>query len=164
MSGKFLPSLTAAKRAVLSALAVVAVNGTVPATAQDTPAERVVMRYRASTGCQTEVIVNGRLFSMTADSGATGEAALVFGRNHARALGFDPHALQYRVSYTSANGDGWSARVILRSVRLQSFVMYDVPADITEADQSDPPTLGAAILHKLHFEMGDGYCRLTLPE
>ena len=135
------------------------------ASSADPPASAQVITARLSSrGCLTDLVVNGHSFSALLDSGAVGGAALVFGRNHARALGFDPNALRYRYEYSSANGDGWSADVVVHSVRLQSFVMYDVPVEITKADQ-DAPLLGAKLLSRFHFQVSDGgYCRLTLPD
>jgi clan AA aspartic protease (TIGR02281 family) len=110
--------------------------------------------------CHADVRANEHVFSMLLDTGAVGSTPLVFGRNHARDLGFDPAKLSYSYSYSSANGEGHYAKVRLRSLRLQSFVMHDVAAQITEATQSDP-LLGAEILHKLNFQLKNGNCILA---
>jgi clan AA aspartic protease (TIGR02281 family) len=122
---------------------------------------QVVIPVGSSNECQSDLRANNHQFRVLLDSGATGH--LTFGRNHARDLGFEPERLSYSHTYTSANGDGRYASIRLREVRLSSFVMRDVPAEITDAPQSEP-LLGLEILHTLNFHLTDGYCLLTLPD
>jgi clan AA aspartic protease (TIGR02281 family) len=125
--------------------------------------KQVVIRADASGACRTSLTVNGHAFPVEAllDSGAIGHA-LIFGSNHADALGFDTGSLSYSHTYGSANGEGHYASVTLREVRLSSFIMRNVPAEITEASQ-DEPLLGAEVLHRLNFTTSNGYCLLSMP-
>src|SRR5215472_15517069 len=69
--------------------------------------------------CETEITANGRSFHVLLDSGASGH--LTFGRNHAKALGYDVDKLSFNDgSYESANGTGHYAKVTLREVRIGS--------------------------------------------
>lgn len=127
------------------------------------PAQQIVIPAGDGDECRTDLTANGHVFhDVLLDSGATGSRPLVFGRNHARALGFEPRKLDYRYTYSSANGDGYYAKVTVRSMRLQGFTMRNVPAQITEVDQSQP-LIGAGILHKLNFQLNDGNCVLSVP-
>jgi clan AA aspartic protease (TIGR02281 family) len=111
--------------------------------------------------CETDVIANGHSFPNTLlDSGASGH--LTFGRNHARALGFNPDSLAYTGSFESANGTGRYARITLREVRIGNWSLHDVPAEITQAEQSKP-LAGLELLHPLHYRLSDNYCYLSLP-
>jgi clan AA aspartic protease (TIGR02281 family) len=130
---------------------------------QQVNGRQIVIRAGFGNACHADLTVNDHAFSVLLDSGATGSTGLVFGKNHARALGYDPDKLSYSYTYGSANGDGKYASVTLRSVRLQSFVVRDVPAQITAVDQSEP-LFGAKFLHALQFQTKAGNCYLTVPE
>jgi clan AA aspartic protease (TIGR02281 family) len=109
--------------------------------------------------CYVAAHINGSLYgSLLLDSGASGH--LTFGRNHAAQLGFDPAKLAYSYRYGSANGIGHYASIRVREFRLESFVMHDVPAEITEASQQ-APLLGIDILRHLNLHLRDGKCELS---
>jgi clan AA aspartic protease (TIGR02281 family) len=110
-------------------------------------------------GCYVEARSNGQVFRMLLDTGASG--ALTFGRNHAEQLGLDPSKLNFDHGYRSANGEGHYASVRLREFQLDTFIMRNVEADITEAPQS-VPLLGVGLLHRLHLHLKDGNCILTV--
>ena len=65
----------------------------------------LVIATDAAHACRTEVTVRGHSFPALLDTGAVG-MGLVFGSNHATALGFAPRSLSYSHTYSSANGDG----------------------------------------------------------
>ena len=88
--------------------------------------------------------------------------ALTFGRNHAEQLGLEPSKLNFDHSYRSANGEGHYASIRLREFRLDTFILRNVEADITQAPQS-VPLLGVELLHRLHLHLKDGNCILTVP-
>jgi clan AA aspartic protease (TIGR02281 family) len=140
----------------LMAGVVISSHSAAPATNN----RQLVIPAGLSNECRTDARVNGHVFSMLLDTGATGR--MTFGRNHARDLGFDPARLAYSYTYGSANGDGHLARVRLREFRLASFVIHDVEAEITDAPQS-APLLGLDVLHRLSLQLKDGNCILTLP-
>src|SRR5690242_16414210 len=54
----------------------------------------LVIRADSHNACYTQVTIGGRAFPVLLDSGAA-VAGLVFGSNHAAALGFSPRALSY---------------------------------------------------------------------
>jgi clan AA aspartic protease (TIGR02281 family) len=120
---------------------------------------RIVVAGDAYGQCHVAAVINGLLFrSLLLDSGAAGH--LTFGRNHAAQLGFDPAKLTYDRRYGSANGVGHYASVRVREFRLDSFVLRDVPADITAAPQ-DEPLLGIDVLRRLNFRLKDGSCEIS---
>ena len=89
---------------------------------------------------------------------------MAFGRNHARALGFDPTKIVYDESYSSANGDGRQKSIRLAELRIDGVVVgRNISASILNATLSHP-LLGASALSKLgHLEYRNGTCTLTLP-
>jgi clan AA aspartic protease (TIGR02281 family) len=111
-------------------------------------------------GCYVEARSNGQLFRMLLDTGASG--MLTFGRNHAEQLGLEPLKLNFDHSYGSANGEGRYASIRLREFRLDTLIIRDVEADITQAPQS-VPLLGVELLHRLHLHLKDGNCIITVP-
>lgn len=132
-----------------------------PLVVEDSGGRRLVIPSDANGSCYVAARVNGALFDhMLIDTGASGR--LVFGRNHAARLGFDPATLAYSESYGSANGVGQEAIIRVREFRLGSFVLRDVPAAITAAPQ-DAPLLNVEILHRLDLRLSGGYCELRLP-
>ena len=48
----------------------------------------------------------------------------------------------------------------MREFRLDSFVLRNVPADITDAPQSEP-LLGIVILRRLNLRLRDGNCEIS---
>jgi clan AA aspartic protease (TIGR02281 family) len=123
---------------------------------------RLLIPADAHGSCYVSASVNGALFNhMLLDSGAAGDH-LVFGRNHAARLGFDPDTLSYDDTYGSANGTGHEAVVTLREFRIGSFVLHDVPAAITEKALF-APLVAVGILHRLGMRLIDGHCELRLP-
>jgi clan AA aspartic protease (TIGR02281 family) len=125
------------------------------------PAGRqVVIPVDGGHGCHTNLTVNGHVFRVLLDSGATG-MPVVFGSNQADDLGIEG-TLDYSHSYSSANGEGREAFTRLREITLSGWTMRDVPAVITKAPQ-DEGLLGAELLHRLNFAATDGYCTLTMP-
>jgi clan AA aspartic protease (TIGR02281 family) len=123
---------------------------------------RLLIPADAHGSCYVSASVNGALFNhMLLDSGAAGDH-LVFGRNHAARLGFDPDTLSYDDTYGSANGTGHEAVVTLREFRIGSFVLHDVPAAITEKALF-APLVSVGILHRLALRLIDGHCELRLP-
>ena len=127
---------------------------------QVTDGREIVALGSWGKGCYVEARSNGQIFPMLLDTGASG--TLTFGRNHAERLGFDPSKLDFDHSYRSANGEGYYATIRLREFRLDTFIMRDVEADITQAPQS-VPLLGVELLHRLHLHLKDGNCILTVP-
>jgi clan AA aspartic protease (TIGR02281 family) len=111
--------------------------------------------------CETDISANNHTFHALLDSGANGH--LTFGRNHAKALGFNPDSLSYSYTYGSANGTGHLAKVTLREVRIGNWSLRDVPAEITQAEQSEV-LVGLEILHPLNFRLSGGACHLQLPQ
>jgi len=111
-------------------------------------------------GCYVVANINGKVFRLLLDTGASG--TVTFGRNHAEQLGIESSGLNFDHSYTSANGEGHYAKIRLRELRLSSFTLRDVDADITQAPQS-VPLLGVELLHLLHLHLKDGNCILTVP-
>jgi clan AA aspartic protease (TIGR02281 family) len=122
----------------------------------------LVIPADASNACRADVTIGSHTFRVLLDSGAVG-AALVFGSNHAAALGFSPRALSYSQTYSSANGEGREAVVRLHDVRLHGWQLGGVTAVITRAPQ-DEGLFGAELLHRLKFRTGNGFCGLTMPE
>src|SRR5215467_3988470 len=59
--------------------------------------------------CRSEIRANGERVRAVFYSGST--SPLFFGRNHAKALGFDPEKLSFSGSYSAANGTGKYAAV-----------------------------------------------------
>ena len=96
----------------------------------------LVIRTDAWNACHTDVTIGGHTFPMLLDTGAA-VAGLVFGSNHAAALGFSPRALSYSQTYGSANGEGSGAVVRVHDVRLHGWQLGDVTAVITRAPQSE---------------------------
>jgi clan AA aspartic protease (TIGR02281 family) len=138
-------------------------GGAGPARIDPPPASgtdrRLVVPADAYGQCYVAARINGSLFgSLLLDSGASGH--LTFGRNHAAQLGFDPAKLAYSHTYGSANGIGHYASIRVREFRLESFVMRDVPAEITEASQQ-VPLLGIDILRHLNLHLRNGNCELS---
>jgi clan AA aspartic protease (TIGR02281 family) len=122
----------------------------------------LVIHADSNNACYTQVTIGGHAFRVLLDSGAA-VAGLVFGSNHAAALGFSPRALSYSQAYSSANGEGREAPVLLHDVRLNGWQLGDVPAVITRAAQ-DEGLFGAELLHQLEFRTTKGFCVLTMPE
>lgn len=139
----------------------VAAPAALPPAVESGGGRRLVIPGDGYGSCYVAARANGALFDhMLLDTGAAGR--IVFGRNHAAELGYDPAALTYSQVYGSANGYGREAVIRLREFRLGSFVMHDVPASITEAPQ-DAPLVGVEILHRLNLRLVGGNCELRLP-
>jgi clan AA aspartic protease (TIGR02281 family) len=125
------------------------------------PGHRLVVTGDAHGQCHVAAKINDTLFRhLLIDSGASGH--LIFGRNHAAELGFPSDRLSFTHNYGSANGVGHEALVRVREFRLDSFVLHDVPAEITDAPQSEP-LLGTEILHRLNLQLKNGNCELSWP-
>jgi clan AA aspartic protease (TIGR02281 family) len=123
----------------------------------------IVIPADAGNACHADLTVNKHVFRhMLLDTGATG-MPLVFGSNHAAALGFDQSSLAYSHIYTSANGQGREASVQLHDVSLNGWSLGGVAAVVTKATQDDG-LIGAELLHALNFRTVKGYCVLTMPE
>ena len=119
--------------------------------------QRLVIPSDARGHCYVAARVNGALFgSLMLDSGASGH--ITFGRNHATQLGFDPAKL------SSPQVLGQRCRPLRErpgtGISPRSSVMRDVPANITDAPQSQP-LIGTAVLHHLNFRLKDGNCELS---
>ena len=121
---------------------------------------RTVVRGDAFGECYVEGHLNGTRFRrLLLDSGAVG--TLVLGSNQAALIGFDPAHLSYTETYSSATGEGRETEVRIRELRLvDGFVMRDVPARITLAEQSEP-LIGIDILRRLNLRLKDGNCELS---
>jgi clan AA aspartic protease (TIGR02281 family) len=164
-----------AGRGVLVTLMVIAVTGGLllhdlgraaapvvePPTLTEGGGHRLTIPSDARGQCHVAALVNGALIEhLLLDSGAS--AHLTFGRNHAAQLGYDPANLSYSYTYSSANGVGHYASVRVREFRVASFVLRDVPADITDAPQ-DEPLIGIKILRALSLQLKNGNCELSVP-
>jgi len=162
---------SAVRRGILATLAGAVVTGGllvsqlggVPGPEIDPPTvsgavHRLVIPGDAYGQCRVAARVNGEVFRSLLDTGDSGH--LTFGRNHSARLGFDSAKLSFSHSYGSANGVGHYARVRVREFRLETFVLRDVPADITDAPQSEP-LLGIEILRRLNLKLKDGNCELS---
>lgn len=121
---------------------------------------QIVIPADSSNACHTELTSNGNTFKTMLDSGAVGQA-LVFGSNHAKALGLKG-PLSYDHRYGSANGDGYMAIVKLPEVQVFGWKIRDIPASITRAPMPEG-LLGAELLHKVNFTTAKGYCVVTAP-
>jgi clan AA aspartic protease (TIGR02281 family) len=124
---------------------------------------RVVIERDFSHQCYVEVeaaINTGGRFRMLVDTGAW---IVTFGPEHYRQLGGNPAALQFNRAITTANGAGRAADIRLRELRINDFVLRDVPAQVTENGVGSSPLLGASVLKLLRFEYTSDACVLILP-
>ena len=98
-------------------------------------------------------VVNGIDFRFVVDTGAT---SIVFGRADARRLGFDPDALHFDHTASTANGRVHYAPVRLRQVAIGPIVVSDVPAEISAGSMREP-LLGMEFLKRMStFEISNG--------
>ena len=113
--------------------------------------------------CYTEITIGNQKFPVLLDSGATGNVGLVFGSNHAAALGFSPRSLSFPLTYGSANGQGHATIVQVHDVRINGWPLGDVSTQITLAPQTEG-LFGAQLLHRLNFHTEKGLCILSMPD
>jgi aspartyl protease family protein len=68
----------------------------------------------------------------------------------ARRLGIDPAALNYTISYQTANGIVRGARVMLDEVKVGAISLRNVQASVTEGDGLGVSLLGMSFLGRLN--------------
>src|SRR5262249_20782344 len=97
--------------------------------------------------------VNGTALRFMVDTGATG---IVLTKAEARRLGFDPAALSYDRTVSTANGLTRAATISLRELTIGPITMTDVAATVNEGDLSSP-LLGMRFLERMSaVEIRDG--------
>jgi len=118
-------------------------------------ADAKTVRYFADDRGQFWVdgVANGIDFRFIVDTGAT---SIVFSRADARRLGFDPDALHFDRTASTANGRVHYAPIRLRQVAIGPIVVRDVPAEIN-AGSMQHPLLGMEFLKRMStFEISNG--------
>jgi len=95
-----------------------------------------------------EAVVNGVPISFLVDTGAS---EIVLGLDDARALGFEPQALDFSQRFQTANGVVRGAPVSLRELRVGQFSLYDLEASVNEAP------LGISLLGMSFLDRLAGY-------
>jgi aspartyl protease family protein len=97
--------------------------------------------------------VNGKAFRFMVDTGASG---IVFSRSDAQRLGFDPAALNYNRTVSTANGLTRAATISLRELTIGPIVVTDISALVNEGQLSEP-LLGMRFLERVgSIEIKDG--------
>lgn len=94
-----------------------------------------------------DALVNGTHIRFLVDTGAS-DVALT--QTDARRLGIDPAALNYTISYQTANGIVRGARVMLDEVKVGAISLRNVQASVTEGDGLGVSLLGMSFLGRLN--------------
>jgi len=101
--------------------------------------------------------INGRLFSMLVDTGAT---QMAMNQHHARRLGIDYSITGTPVRVSTASGEAYMYRVNLKTVRIGELQIRNVGALVMPGNYPDKVLLGMSFLKRVDIQNeGD---RLTL--
>jgi clan AA aspartic protease (TIGR02281 family) len=121
--------------------------------------QRLVVPADAANQCYVAGSANGTGERFLIDTGAW---IVSFPRSAVRGLGLDPSKLVYNQRITTANGVGKAANIRLRELRIGSWVLHDVPAQV-DYNGIDDPLIGASVLKLAHLQFTKSACILTLP-
>lgn len=97
--------------------------------------------------------VNGVPIKFMVDTGAS---RVVLSPRDAKRLGFHPEDLSFNIQSSTANGTVWSASVTLASVTVQTQVLENIQASVSQSDL-DISLLGMSYLDRLKgYRVGRG--------
>lgn len=107
--------------------------------------------FRSSNGhFHVEAIVNGHPVRFLVDTGASD---IVIAPHVAKTLGFPRNRLNFSIPYSTANGQGRGAPVVLDSFQVGEFTLNNLPASINQASMQNS-LLGMRFFNKLQgFEI-----------
>ena len=120
--------------------------------------QRLVIPADGDNQCYVTASANGASFKFLIDTGAW---IVSFPRSALKGLGIDGSKLVYNQLTSTANGIGKSANIQLHELRIGSWVLHDVPAQVDY--NLDAPLLGASLLKLAHLQFTKNACILTLP-
>lgn len=124
----------------------------------DTPPLRLMAMTELEAGSGghfvTKADINGQEIVVLVDTGAT---AVALSYEDAEAAGLKPHALDYTVKVSTANGEGRAARVKLRYVMIDNVKVRDVEGLVLQEGAMNGTLLGMSFLSRLKsFTVSDG--------
>lgn len=103
---------------------------------------------------RADVEIEGRRVPMLVDTGAT---LIALTAEDARAIGVNTFPADYTANVSTANGVARAAPTMLREVRIEGVVAYDVQALVMPRGALRQSLLGMSFLRKLRgFEIADG--------
>ena len=106
----------------------------------------------------TEADINGRPVTVLVDTGAT---MVALSYEDAEKVGLKPHALDFDVPISTANGVGKAARVKLRQVMIDNVKVRDVDGLVLQEGTMRGTLLGMSFLSRLRsFSVEDGHLML----
>ena len=116
-----------------------------PARGNETNGGEMLYRRGADGHFYIDAIVNGQQVRFLVDTGASD---IVLSPGDAKRVGFDRNELVFNKQYQTANGVGWGAPVMLRSIAAGTIRFGGVAASVNDAAMSDS-LLGMSFLDRL---------------
>lgn len=115
-----------------------------PSKAMKNEQGEIVVRRSSDDHFYIDTLVNGRPTKFMIDTGATD---IALAPQAAERLGFDLETLSYNMPYSTANGIGWGAGVVLDKIEVEGMVFYNVPASVNKSGL-DTSLLGMSFLNE----------------
>lgn len=116
-----------------------------PARGNETQGGEMLYRRSADGHFYVDATVNGGPVRFLVDTGAS---EIVLSPDDAARVGFDRSELLFNRQYETANGTGWGAPVVLRSIEAGAIRFRGVTASVNDAPMSES-LLGMSFLDRL---------------
>jgi len=116
-----------------------------PSRGNETDRGEMMYRRSADGHFYIDATVNGQAVRFLVDTGAS---EIVLSPDDAARIGFDRSELLFNRQYETANGIGWGAPVVLRSIETGAIRFRSVAASVNDASMSES-LLGMSFLDRL---------------